>query len=273
MEYIIFREKKIFYRVEGEGNPVVLLHGFGEDGNIWNQQIAKFKKEYLLIIPDLPGSGQSERLNGKCTIDDYAEIVKAIAEKEIIKNEIKVFSLIGHSMGGYITLAFAERYPELLNSFGLFHSSAYADDEQKIETRKKGIDFIKKNGAEDFLKTSIPNLFSEKTRQEKPGLIERLLNLANKISAETIIQYYEAMILRPDRTSVLRSFPKPVLFIIGKNDTAVPMEASLQQCHMPVISSVHILQNSGHVGMWEEEELSSFYLSHFLAAYARIKEN
>lgn len=267
MEYIIFREKKIFYRVEGEGSPVVLLHGFGEDGNIWNQQVEKLKKLNRFIIPDLPGSGQSEILHGKCTLDDYAEIVKEITEKEIDNNEEKTLSLIGHSMGGYITLAFVEKYPELLNSFGLFHSTAYADDEKKIETRKKAIDFIKKNGAETFLKTSLPNLFAEKTKLEKPELIDKLLHFANLISAEALIQYYEAMILRPDRTSVLRSFSKPVLFIVGKNDTAVPMESSLQQCHIPAISTIHILQNSGHVGMWEEEYLSSAYLSQFLTAF------
>ena len=268
MAHIIFQGKKIFYRLEGEGKPVILLHGFGEDGNIWNPQVEKLKKENSLIIVDLPGSGQSEMLEGTRTLNDYAEVVKAIVDKEIIKHEKELFSLTGHSMGGYITLAFAEKYPELLNSFGLFHSSAFADDGQKIETRKKGIDFIKKNGAGSFLKISIPNLFSEKTKQEKPELIERLLNLANKTSSEALIQYYEAMILRPDRTSVLRSFTKPVLFIIGKNDPVIPLQASLQQSHLPAISSVHILQNSGHAGMWEEENLSSAYLSNFLNAFA-----
>ena len=268
MAQIIFHDKKIFYRVEGKGKPVLLLHGFAEDGNIWNPQIAKLKTKYSLIVPDLPGSGQSEILEGKCTLNDYAEVVKAIADKEIMNDQTQSFALIGHSMGGYITLAFAEKYPSLLNSFGLFHSSSYADDEQKIETRKKAIDFIKNNGAEAFLKTSVPNLFSQKTKEERPELIERLMDLANKISPAALIQYYEAMMSRPDRTSVLRSFSKPVLFIIGNHDTAVPMKDSLQQSHIPAISTVHILQNSGHMGMWEEEDRSSTYLSNFLAILA-----
>jgi len=265
MEQVIFADKKIFYRLEGKGKPVVLLHGFGEDGNVWNRQIEKLKSENLLIVPDLPGSGQSEKLEGKCTLTDYAEVVKTIVNKEIIKDEKSSFVLIGHSMGGYITLAFAEKYPELLNSFGLFHSSAYADTREKIETRKKAIDFINKNGKEAFLKTSVPDLFAEKTQKERPELIENLLMLANKISAEALIQYYEAMILRPDRTGVLRSFSKPVLFIIGKHDHAVPMQDSLEQSHIPEVSFVHVLQNSGHMGMWEEQELSTSYLSDFLA--------
>lgn len=267
MPHILFHHKKIFYRIEGKGKPVLLLHGFGENGNIWNKQVEDLKENFRLIIPDLPGSGQSEILEGKHTIEDYAEVVKAIADEVILKNKkehYSQFSLIGHSMGGYITLAFAEKYPEGLNSFGLFHSSAFADDEQKIIVRKKGIDFIRKNGSEAFLRTSIPNLFSEQTKKERPELVEELLNISKNIPSEVLIQYYEAMIMRTDTTKVLRSFLKPVLFIIGKYDTAVPLNSSMQQCYLPTISSVNILQHSGHIGMWEEKELSILYLKKFL---------
>jgi len=265
MPYIQFQTKKIFYRIEGKGKPVFLLHGFAEDGNIWNPQINALKENNLLIVPDLPGSGNSEMLGWKCTLKDYADVVKVIADEVVFKNNLaKQFCLIGHSMGGYITLAFAEKYPELLNSFGLFHSSAFADNEEKILTRKKGIDFIKRNGTEPFLKNSIQNLFSEETKKERPELIGQLFDLAKNISAEALIQYYEAMIMRPDRTSVLRTFEKPVLFIIGKYDASVPLDASLQQCYLPAISIVHILQKSAHMGMWEEEQLSNSWLKDFL---------
>jgi pimeloyl-ACP methyl ester carboxylesterase len=266
MPHILFENKKIFYRLEGKGKPVLLMHGFAEDGNIWNKQINALKENYLLIIPDLPGSGKSEMLDGTRTMKDYAEVVKAIADEVIFKNKEEnqnQFCLIGHSMGGYITLAFAEKYPELLNSFGLFHSSAFADNEEKKATRRKGIAFIKKNGTEAFLKSSIPNLFCEKTRDEKPQLIKQLFDIAKDISPKVLIQYYEAMILRPDRISVLQSFNKAVLFIIGKEDNAVPLQASLGQCHIPAISSVHILEHSGHMGMWEEPQLSDSYLVSF----------
>lgn len=257
-----FQNKKIFYRTEGKGKPVMLVHGFAENGNIWNKQIDSLKENNLLIVPDLPGSGDSEMLDGEVLIKDYAEVLKAIADREFKNNE--KFSLIGHSMGGYITLAFAEKYPALLNSLGLFHSSAFADNEEKILTRKKGIDFIKKNGTEPFLKTSIPNLFYEETRKENPEIIGQLFNLTKNIAAEALIQYYEAMIHRPDRTFVLKTFERPVLFIIGKYDASVPLKASLQQCHLPDLSVVHILQKSAHMGMWEEKELSNSYLNDFL---------
>jgi pimeloyl-ACP methyl ester carboxylesterase len=264
MPYIEFKNKKMFYRLEGKGKPVVLIHGFAEDGNVWNEQIDALKENYLLVIPDLPGSGSSEMLEGTATIENYAEVVKAMIAEVILQKNDHQFSLIGHSMGGYITLAFAEKYPELLNSFGLFHSSAYADSEEKITTRKKAIDFIGKNGTEAFLKTSVPNLFSEETKKEKPELITHLLDIAKTISPQALIQYYEAMIARPDRTSVLKHFPKPILLIAGEFDTAVPLHTSLEQFSIPAISTVHILQHSGHMGMWEEVTLSNSFLTDFL---------
>lgn len=267
MNSIQFQNKKIFYRKEGKGKPVILVHGFGENGNLWNRQIDALKKKNLLIIPDLPGSGNSEMLDGEVSITDYADVLKTLADEVIFKNRESnngQFSLIGHSMGGYITCAFAQKYTELLSSFGFFHSSAFADSKEKKEVRKKGIEFITKNGSEPFIKTLAPNLFSEKSKKENPGLVSELIEIGKSISPEALIQYYRAMMARPDRTSVLKTFEKPVLLIAGKVDPVVPLEASLEQFKMPLISSVHILQNSGHMGMWEEPEVSNSILLNFL---------
>jgi len=264
MPELLFNNKKIFYRVSGRGETVILLHGFGEDGRVWQAQEEKLKEDYKVIVPDLPGSGKSEMLDGTCTIQDYAEVVKALADEELEDSEIKRFSLIGHSMGGYITLAFAETYSSMLNSFGLFHSTAFADTIEKIDTRKKAINFIRKNGKEAFLKTSVPHLFTETTEKEDPQMVEKLLSIANDVSADALVQYYEAMIMRPERLNVLRSFPGPVLLIFGKEDKVVPMNDALYQSHLPSISVVHILNSSAHMGMWEEEDLSSQFLLDFL---------
>ena len=267
MATLQFQNKKIFYRIEGKGKPVILLHGFGENGNIWNKQIDALKENNLLIIPDLPGSGNSEMLDGEVLIKYFAEVIKSLAEEVIFKNNEnnhQQFSLIGHSMGGYITAAFAEKHPELLSSFGFFHSSAFADSNEKRETRKKGIEFITNHSSETFIKTLAPNLFCDKTKNESPELVNKLIDIGKNISSEALIQYYRAMMARPDRTSVLQSFERPVLLIAGKFDSVIPMEASLEQFKMPSISSVHILQNSGHLGMWEETGLSNSILQDFL---------
>jgi pimeloyl-ACP methyl ester carboxylesterase len=157
-------------------------------------------------------------------------------------------------MGGYITLAFAEKYPEYLNSFGLFHSSAFPDTEEKKETRKKAIEFIQKKGGYAFLKTSIPGLFTNEYNTSHPDKVNALIDDAKKFTDEALVQYYEAMIARPDRTTVLKTFKHPILFLIGEHDLAVPLQASLQQCYLPAQSHVKILKHSAHMGMWEETE-------------------
>src|SRR5687768_607053 len=143
---ISYQNKKIYYRAYGSGQPVVLIHGFGEDGEVWNNQVVYLKDKVNLLVPDLPGSGRSEMI-GDMSIEGMAEVIKFILDSEVpaIPGGIKA-TLIGHSMGGYITLAFAEHYPEFLTGFALFHSTAYNDDEEKKAVRLKGIGFIEKHG-------------------------------------------------------------------------------------------------------------------------------
>lgn len=256
-KFIQYKDKNICYRLIGEGLPVVLIHGFGEDSNIWNSIIKDLQRNFKLIFPDIPGSGKSEMLEGaNVSIDDYAEVINGILQEE----RMTQCSVIGHSMGGYITLAFAEKYPGYLNAFGLFHSSAFADDEEKKQTRRKAIDFIKENGAYAFLKTSIPNLFAGKDHLEE---MEELIERGKQFTAESLVQYYNAMINRPDRTLVLKNFAKPILFIIGEKDNAIPLQASLEQCHLPAKAHVHIL-DTGHMGMIENRNETLPILKSFL---------
>ena len=126
--------KQIFYQVFGSGKPVVLIHGFGEDCKVWKNQIEFLIEKFHLIVPDLPGSGKSEMIDDM-SIEGMGEIIKTILDTEAPLNPPQGGTLIGHSMGGYITLAFAEKYPEYLNGFGLFHSTAYADSNEKKEIR------------------------------------------------------------------------------------------------------------------------------------------
>ena len=237
----------------------MLVHGFGEDSSIFDLQIDNLKANYLLIVPDLPGICKSGMLEKKdVQIADYAHVLKAIVDEERIPS----FTLLGHSMGGYITLAYAEIYGDTLNGFGLLHSSAYSDDEAKIATRKKAISFIEDNGTAAFLKTSIPNLFfSPQTSKES---IEILIEKGNNITPQALVQQYKAMINRPDTTSVLKTFNHPVLFVIGEHDKAIPFANSLQQTYLPKMAYVNILRTSGHMGMVEEPEMVNKYLREFL---------
>lgn len=247
-----------YYRTSGEGKAVMLVHGFGEDGRIWKNQEDLFEG-YKLIIPDLPGSGSSPMVVDM-SIEGLAGVIKSIAEEE----KTGAFVLIGHSMGGYITLAFAENYPGMLKGFGLFHSSAFADNEEKKATRRKGIEFINNNGADAFLKTTINNLYGPETKENHQELIEEHINQAKGQTEAALTAYYESMINRPDRTEVLKNTDMPVLIILGRHDAAVPLEDGLKQTHMPKISHVEVLDNSGHMGMREEIEKSNKMLLSFV---------
>ena len=260
-KFFTYQSSEIFYRTVGNGRPLVLIHGFAEDGDIWKNQIEFLKDHFQLIIPDLPGSGKSEMITDM-SIESMAEVIKEIITLELQKFPLQgaegVWAdgvcLAGHSMGGYITLAFAERYPDMLSSLALVHSSAFADSEEKKANRQKSIEFVKKNGAHEFLKAVIADLFSETWSANNNETVEEQIKKSRSFTDEAIIQYYQAMINRPDRTAVLKNFNKPILFIIGEHDKAVPFEQSMQQCYLPAIAHVHILRNSAHMGMFEETE-------------------
>lgn len=255
-----YNNHSIFYQVIGKGKPVMLVHGFGETSNVWKNQVEFFKDKVHLIIPDVPGSGKSEAIDDM-SMEGMAEVVKAIMTTE----KINSFTLIGHSMGGYISLAFAEKYFENLEALGLFHSTAYADSEEKKDIRSKGIDFIRKHGAFEFLKNTSPNLFSPFSKSENQKLIDDFIGSLNNFSADVLVSYYEAMMKRPDRTAILKDSKFPVLFIMGKYDNAVPLEDGLKLCHLPEKSYIDILKKSGHMGMIEEPSESNSALEKFLS--------
>lgn len=233
---------------------LVLLHGFGETSAIWSAQ-QELAEECRLLTPDLPGTGGTPA-PAAYSMESLAEAVKDHLDKEGVERCI----LVGHSMGGYVALAFAERWPDRLLGLGLFHSTAYADTEARMEMRRKGIDFMRRHGAAAFLKTSIPNLYGPLTRERRPGPLEKHLDEATDLQADALIGYYEAMIARPDRTAVLKEAQIPVLFVLGRHDNAVSLADGLSQCHLPRLSQVQLLEEAGHMGMRECPEQANEHL-------------
>lgn len=265
-KFILYQNKKIFYRSTGSGQPVMLVHGFGETGEVWKRQEEFLKGKFHLIIPDLPGAGKSEMIDDM-SMEGMAEVLKAIYNNEIFQSSTSGSwgTMIGHSMGGYITLAFAEKNLNLLKAFGLFHSTAYADSEEKKTVRRKGIEFIQQHDAFEFLKTTTPNLFSPHSKNQMLSSINKFIESLKDFGAESLIAYYEAMMSRPDRTAILKNAPVPVLFIAGSYDNAVPLQDSLQQCHLPENCYFHILEKSGHLGMMEQPDETNRILYDFLS--------
>ncbi len=256
-----YKTATVNYTIEGKGDAVLLLHGFGEDSSIWKDQFHFLKEDYTVITPDLPGSGKSSILEqSEVSIIDYASCIFALLENE----NIEKCYLLGHSMGGYITLAFADDHPKKLLGFGLINSTAFADSPEKKKSRLQGIEMIKEHGGYSFLKTAIPTLFSKNFKNEHPEIVTDLVEKSKQFSNEALMQYYTAMMNRPDTTAVLQNTEVRVLFVIGTEDNAAPLNDLLQQIHLPKMAQIHILDGIGHMSMLEAGEKLNSYLLEYL---------
>ena len=172
--------------------------------------------------------------------------------------------MVGHSLGGYVTLAFADLYPDYLKGIGLFHSTAFADSDQKKETRTKAVEFLKVHGVHDLVSNMFWTLFSKKSRELLSNEIKEVIQQGLKTSKDTAIQTTLFMRNRPDRMQLLKNVTFPVLFIIGKEDQAVTLEQSLKECYLPQQSHILILDNVAHMGMLEAFNTTFIRIKTFL---------
>jgi pimeloyl-ACP methyl ester carboxylesterase len=257
-EKIKFRDADIAYTVSGEGNVLVLLHGFLESKNIWNHFAAIFEKHFCVVCIDLPGHGESDCLGYVHEMEMNAEVVHDVLEHLQIKSCL----MAGHSMGGYVTLAFSEKYPELLQGICLFHSTALPDSEEKKIDRDRTINIVKRD-ALVFIRAVIPNLFAPCNKEKFRTEIDELIENAAQMPVQGIIATLEGMKIRKDRTSVLKKVNVPVLIIAGKQDTAVPFESLLPQLALPRHCESLILDNVGHTGFIEAKEETMNVLFNF----------
>ncbi len=238
------------FEMKQEGKEtLVLLHGFMENLSIWEDLEKSLSKEFTLLKIDLPGHGQSEVMGKIQSMESMAEEVNAVIEDL----ELGKVHLLGHSMGGYTALAFAEKFPEKLKSITLFFSSTLADSEEKKSIRKRSLEIIDTNFSL-FVNTSIPNLFSENEKD----ILEGKINIAKEIALSTNPEGVKATQLgiaeRPDRTNVLEEFQEKILIITGKQDNAVKAETFMK--HIPNKSNIKTyMLDCGHNGHWEKPEI------------------
>ncbi len=249
----------MFTQSIGEGETIVLIHGFCEDSRVWDTILPQLSAKYRVITVDMPGFGKSNLEGKKQNLEDMANHL----HKTLLGKGVNSCVMIGHSMGGYLTLAFAEKYPDLLKGFGLFHSTAYADTDFKKENRLKHIDFVKRNGIEPFVKTLIPSLFSANHNYNTQ--IQQSLQMAKECSVEGVTNALSAMRERPERLKILQKSKVPVLFIAGKDDVLIPAEKLAYQASLPTKSQFEVLENSGHMGMTEEPAKSIEIIEKFMA--------
>jgi pimeloyl-ACP methyl ester carboxylesterase len=253
----------LFSQSEGQGNPaVVLIHGFCEDHRVWDGFIGPLAQAHRVLAVDLPGFGRSPLLESPQRIAYMAEALRATLAAQEVERPI----LVGHSLGGYVALAYARQYAGELAGLGLFHSSALPDSDERQVARDRVAADVRTNGPLGFVRTLVPGLFAPETRAQHRPTIDWLVDEGRKLDPEAVAQTAEAMRDRPDSRDVLQALAVPVLWVVGQADPVIPLEASLAQVALARDSTVHLLGGVGHMGMYEAPDRTLRAVADFCAA-------
>ncbi len=248
-QYLELENCRLRFRDNGKGNTVVLLHGYLESIETFETFANDLSRLARVITVDLPGHGSSELKSDSCSIDQMAEAVNQLA----VHLNLERINIIGHSMGGYVALAYADLFTEKLESFCLFHSTPNPDTEEKKANRQKEIELVKKGKKELICKTSIPNTFSNSNLKKFAHEIDRITQIACNTSDKGIIAALEAMMNRPDRNHVVKALDMPKISIIGKMDNFIPFQVAGQIAKENNLTPF-VLQTSGHMGFIEQRQ-------------------
>jgi pimeloyl-ACP methyl ester carboxylesterase len=254
-----------YFDVGKSKTTLLLIHGFGEDHCIWKKQIEFLSPYFRIIAPNLPGihcKALPIHHSEKPTINHYVEVLHELMHHL----HIEKYYVLGHSMGGYIGLAFADYYINHVIGLGLIHSTSFEDSEAKKESRLKVAEFIEEYGTQKFLETSTPNLFGNKFKKEHPGVIQDVMDSINDTAPETMIQFVMAMRNRRAHTHLLQQQRIPLWMVVGDEDIAVPYQDSLQQTQLLPESNVIVLKGVGHMGMLEATDTLNNALLGFIQA-------
>ncbi|SHF95423.1 Pimeloyl-ACP methyl ester carboxylesterase [Flavobacterium micromati] len=257
MKQIQFKNTQISFSDTGKGTAVVLLHGFLENKSMWDFYIPEFAKKNRVIAIDLLGHGSTECLGYVQTMEDNADAVHAV----LLELRIRKAVFVGHSMGGYVTLAFAELYPDIIKGLVLLNSSAKADSDERKINRDRAIKAVKQSFM-NFVSLSIANLFSESNRERLSSEIEHVKKDALKTPLQGIVASLEGMKIRPDREILLHITPFPKLLILGKKDPVLNYEETKDQIENTAVKLVTF--PDGHMSHIEnQDELLNVLLAFF----------
>lgn len=241
-----YKNIKIAYTDSGKGTAMVLLHGFLENQHMWQVSIPEFSKKHRVITIDLLGHGQTESLGYLHTMEDQADMIHDVLSHLRIRKAV----FVGHSMGGYIALAFAELYPEFMKGLVLLNSTSRADNEERKTNRDRAIKAVKKDYTA-FVRLSIANLFSENKRDVLIETIEKVKLEALKTPLQGIVAALEGMKIRKDREVLLHFSQYPKLLILGEKDPVLNYAENRDQIENTNV--VLVTLPDGHMSLIENQ--------------------
>ena len=258
--YIHYKDGKIYYSDTGEGEIIVLLHGYLETSDIWAGFAGKLAKKFRVISVDLPGHGLSKVYSECHTMEFMAGAVKVLLENLNIK---KAF-ITGHSLGGYIALAFLELYPGMLSGYCLFHSHPFADRPDTIEKREREIKVVRAAKKYLLYPENISQMYASVNLDKFREELQRSKDIAATIRDEGIIAVLNGMINRSSRLKFMEEGKVPCLWILGSMDNYISPKEIQAKVKLPANAKVVVLENSGHMGFIEEQDLALKVLTEFV---------
>lgn len=254
-----FKKEQVTFLDQGKGRAVVLLHGFLGAHQVWQPAIDNLSKSYRVIAIDLPGHGKTPCFGYAHSMELMAKCVKAVMDSL----KLKKYVIIGHSMGGYVALAFADLFPDHLRGLCLYHSTAYADSEEKKADRLRAIKLVKANKTV-YTKNTIKNLFATKNLKYLGNEITFANTIAKQTSQKGIIAALHGMRDRPRRDVILGIVRYPIMMVIGELDNVLPYQQLLEQAQLINNKSILYLEHDGHFGFLESPRVSNKALRGFL---------
>lgn len=257
MNNIHYKNIKIAYSNTGKGKTIVLLHGFLENSTMWNLYVNEFAKKHQIITIDLLGHGETENLSYMHTMEDMADAVHAVLFHLNISDAV----FVGHSMGGYVSLAFAELYPEMVKGIILLNSTSKEDSPERKINRMRAIKAVKQN-PDIFIGMSIANLFSEENRDRLINEINLVKEQALKTSVQGIISALEGMKVRKDREFILHQANFPILLILGEKDPVLNYNDNISQIDGTSVELITL--PDGHMSHIENSDVLGAIILKFL---------
>jgi 3-oxoadipate enol-lactonase len=236
---------ELHYEEHGEGKAVLLIHGFPFDHSIWSEVSAGLAGKARLILPDLRGFGQSPSPDGVYSMRLMAEDIAALMDRLEIKKAV----LAGHSMGGYISLAFAQAYPERIAGLALVTSQAVADTPERRQARLRLADEVKRKGVKAVVAANLERY------SPNPDIRERTRTVMMQSQKKGVIAALKGMAERPDFTEVLSHLAVPGVVIAGELDAIVTLEKAREMAQMLPRGWVVEIPGGGHMPMFEAPEL------------------
>jgi pimeloyl-ACP methyl ester carboxylesterase len=262
--FLLFKGGRIHYSDSGNGIVIVLLHGYLESSEVWNGFKEKLASKFRIIAVDLPGHGLSDVYGETHSMEFMATGIKELLDNLGIT---KVF-MTGHSLGGYVTLAFLELFPDYLYGYCLFHSQPFSDPPAVLEKRKREIEIVKIGKKNLMYPENVIRMFASSNLEKFSEALQKSKEIASLIPGEGIIAVLNGMMIRTSRLSLMEEGKVPCLWILGSMDNYIPCDLIQTKVKLPSNAYIVVLQNSGHIGFIEEEDLSVKIISDFVSRLA-----